>query len=426
MPHQFSNRGNRGLQLEPLGNPKGPDQPRGPFAPKQLHQVFHMGPGDPIGCFAEDSAGPLVLDQRQMPEQRFQGRDPKLLQQLRHVVVLGDPDCFVDRLEHLSQEARLRKPGFERVELGPNARVDRGRSASDQPHLPEQPGHRSKLAPVEEVREHRLDQPDDLLTDGGTRLELEDVENRGESGGSNVGLVLVVDLALERVDLVFVEEIEGRVELVEVDATRHDGAELIADLLLGLGLLEGIRAGPHVDRLGIENREGVGDDLGEPVVDQGEIVLPQQRQQVVTGIHRQELGSDHRLEEYRQLVLLAAGPQGEHPQPILVQQPGEAFRLGRLVVDDVVVPVEIGLDHLEYQLRHVGPNGEERASEPFDGALVDRVVREVHLKRPDRLGDDTDQFFDLLRRKRCVRWRTGHAGQSVPPGPLVSTADGSR
>src|ERR1700674_3023696 len=112
----------------------------------------------------------------------------------------------------------------------------------------------------------------------------------------------------------------------------------------------------------------------EVVVNELEVLLPQERHQIVARFRREETGFVQQLEELDQLVVLGTLADREHPHPVLVEHPGQAFGLVDLAVDDVLFPAQLGLAHVEHQLVDAVPDRAERGFHVLRGALVNRIV----------------------------------------------------
>jgi hypothetical protein len=131
-----------------------------------------------------------------------------------------------------------------------------------------------------------------------------------------------------------------------------------------------------------------------------EILFPQQGQQVVGRVAGQHPGPAHHLEEAHQLVVLHPGPDGEVTHPVLVEHPGEAVVLAGLVVHHLVFPGDVGLDDGQDQLGGGGPDRPEGLPNGLFRPLVDRIVGEVHLERPETLHNGPYQLLHLRGRQR--------------------------
>ena len=70
------------------------------------------------------------------------------------------------------------------------------------------------------VNHQAVEQLEHLHTDCRAGLLLENVEQRRRHAAPEVFVVLAADLTLEVVDLLFVEEVESRIEIGEADDTR--------------------------------------------------------------------------------------------------------------------------------------------------------------------------------------------------------------
>ena len=160
----------------------------------------------------------------------------------------------------------------------------------------------------------------------------------------------------------------------------------------------------------------LGEEIDEVILDGDELLLPEQGHQIVARVGREEAGAVHRLEEADQLILLGALLDGEHPHPILEQRPRERLALVDLLIDDLLLPEDLGLRDREHELVAGGPDRAERAPHVLDGALVDRVVGEIHLKGAERLDHRLQQLRDLARDEER---RRGHACRH---GALPSSA----
>jgi len=134
--------------------------------------------------------------------------------------------------------------------------------------------------------------------------------------------------------------------------------------------------------------------------DPDEFLLPQERHQIVARFGREEPGPVHGLQEPDQLILLRSLLDREHPHPVLEQRPGKRVRLVQLLVDDLLLPHDLGLGDGKHQLVARRPDGAERAAHILDRALVDRIVGEIHLKGAERLDHRLQQLGDLTRNQQ--------------------------
>ncbi len=154
----------------------------------------------------------------------------------------------------------------------------------------------------------------------------------------------------------------------------------------------GAGVGPGLLR---QRTAALAEELDEVVLDQLELLLPEQGQQIVTGIRGEIAGLIDRLEESGQLLVLGAPMDRERPHPVLEQSPRETLALVELVVDDLLLPHEVGLHHVEHQLVHRAQMGRNAIAQVLRRALVDRIVREVHVEGAKRFRQAVDQLRDL-------------------------------
>ena len=163
-----------------------------------------------------------------------------------------------------------------------------GRALREHAALAENGGRRPEIARVEKIGEQRLERAEDLAAGGLVGLGLEEVEQDVERGHAHVPAVLVLDRRGDLVDLLLLEEVERGVELLQVDdalrprrrllggrrpAIARGGLRLLAARGVAAGLLG--QAGP-----------GVAEELDEIVLDELELLLPEQGQQVVARVRR--------------------------------------------------------------------------------------------------------------------------------------------
>jgi hypothetical protein len=91
------------------------------------------------------------------------------------------------------------------------------------------------------------------------------------------------------------------------------------------------------------------------------------------------------MKEAAELLLLDTLPERQHTHPVLVQPPRERFVLGRLLVDGVVLPDQVGFPNEQGDLIQHRPDRWKGAPELELGPLVHGIVRQVHLEGPERL-----------------------------------------
>src|SRR6185503_12400701 len=108
----------------------------------------------------------------------------------------------------------------------------------------------------------------------------------------------------------------------------------------------------------------------------------------------------------------------ERADAVLVQRPRDAFVALLLAVDGVVFPADFRFAHIENEIVGRLPDLAEGGPNVFDGALIDRIVREVQLRRAHPLADDLHQLFDLRRRERQLR--DGRRGVRQIAAPVSS------
>jgi hypothetical protein len=156
----------------------------------------------------------------------------------------------------------------------------------------------------------------------------------------------------------------------------------------------------QVGHLRVEHGERVRDDLGELILDVLKLFFPEQREEVVARILRQEPGFRGDVEEPDDFFVFDPGPQRQQPHPVLVQHPGEALLPARLVVDGLLAPDEVRLHDTDRDLGGRRPDREERVPNSLFGPLIDRVIGQVDGERAQSLGQRPKQLLDLLDGER--------------------------
>jgi hypothetical protein len=74
---------------------------------------------------------------------------------------------------------------------------------------------------------------------------------------------------------------------------------------------------------------------------------------------------------------------------------GQALVPGELVIDHLLLPEEVRLVNREHEVVEGAPDGAEVGAHILCGALVDGIVRQVHLEGSHRLDQAIDQLGDL-------------------------------
>ncbi len=210
-------------------------------------------------------------------------------------------------------------------------------------------------------------------------------------------VVFAFDLLLEVADLLVVQEVERRVELLHPD---DPGGSLFLLSVCPDGLLQTLRLlrlhcrffffrchrGPHRARtqVRVRIRPGYGfhvvqRELNDDIADQLKILCPQQSQEVVRCFRRERACLVNHIEEPNDLVILGAGRHCDPPHAVLVEYPRNAVGLVRLRQHYVVVPREVRFGYLQLELGAFLPDGLGRPTDVLDRTLVDRIVREVQL-----------------------------------------------
>ena len=116
----------------------------------------------------------------------------------------------------------------------------------------------------------------------GIALELEQVEQDVERGGADVARVLLLDLPRDLVDLRLVEEVERGVEVLQVHHALRPGRRLFRDLRLALLRRVGVVAAGRIAAGLLRHRAAAfAEELDELVLDELELLLPEQGQQIV-------------------------------------------------------------------------------------------------------------------------------------------------
>ena len=250
---------------------------------------------------------------------------------LGHVRLARQGGRLVERLQHLAHDGGLAQLADERVQPGAPARASRpGARCARCRALAQHGGRGAEIARVEKVGEQRLEDAEDLGPDRRLALDLEQVEQHVERGGAHVALVLLLHRRRHLVDLGFVEEVERRVELLEVHHALGPGRRLLGDL--GCGAARPPRSSCATRGVGAgllrQPGAGVAEELDELVLDELELLLPEQGEQVVARVGREEPRAVDRLQEAGQLLDLGAAADRERAHPVLEQPPGDAVALG--------------------------------------------------------------------------------------------------
>src|SRR2546422_11132102 len=110
--------------------------------------------------------------------------------------------------------------------------------------------------------------------------------------------------------------------------------------------------------------------LAEGVVDELEVLRPEQREQIVGGIGLEVLRLMQHREEPHNLEVLDPRLERQGTHAVLVQGPGDALVALRLDVDGVVLPPHLRLADIEVQVIGGLPDLPEGASDDVDGALI--------------------------------------------------------
>src|SRR5207249_966838 len=112
----------------------------------------------------------------------------------------------------------------------------------------------------------------------------------------------------------------------------------------------------------------------EVVANELELLLPQQRKQIIPSVRLEIPRAVDGLQQPGDLLLLHAAPERERPHAILEQSPSEALALGELLIDHLVFPKEVGLRHREYQLVSRRPDALKGGLKTLGRPLVHRIV----------------------------------------------------
>ncbi len=258
----------------------------------------------------------------------------------------------------------------------------------------------------QQVGNEVLEDRDQLAADGPVGLQLQEVEQHRQDIAPQVPRILALDFLVEVLDLLVVEEVEGRVEIIDRDHSLALGRCFFLDLApdgrgIGAAAFAFTAAATPWDRRALaplDRHRVLARQLAERVVDELEVLRPQQRQQVVGRVGLEVLCLMQHGEEPDDLEVLDTRLERERAYPVLVQRPRDALVALRLTVDDVVLPPHLCLPDVEDQVVGGLPNLAECAADVIDGALVHGVVRQVQLRSPHPLADDLHQLLDLRGR----------------------------
>ena len=303
--------------------------------------------------------------------------------------------------------------------------VQPGRPRGDQPQFAKNARHGAEAADYKLRRQDLFQQGDRFTTYRRLPLRLEHVEQGVDRSLPDVAVVFLVQFAPDQPDFRFIEEIRRRVEFIKIDDAVAAAARIRRprwratprrDFLARVDAATSAVRGAEIARRAVlDELDAVAKHLDEGVRNQHELLLPQQRQQVVGRVRRQHPRLIDHPQEADDLLRFDAGDERESPQSILVQLPRQSFGLVRLPEDRGLLPGDLLFLNVEHQSPGHVPDRCKGFGDLLERALVDRVVRQVHLQRALSLGEHPQEFFhgaDIGRRRRDARARS-HDGVPI-------------
>ncbi len=187
--------------------------------------------------------------------------------------------------------------------------------------------------------------PDDLVAHRGVSLHFEDVEQDREHVLPQIARVLLLDQAAEVGDLGVVEEIQCRVEVLEIDQsrTRFEQRLFGPDRIIRLRWLD--RPGLELRRELAHSGWAIFRQLDVFVAEEEEVVLPQHDEEIIL-VRRVAADALDDVEEGDQIVLLESLLEAAARERPPCRNPRQAIgRLAPFAEHDGAFPDEVGLGH---------------------------------------------------------------------------------
>ena len=201
-------------------------------------------------------------------------------------------------------------------------RREPGRALAEHAALAQDRGRGPEVARVEEDWGRALEDAEDLVADRLRSPWSSNRSNRTLSAAPRTSRRYSSSTRRgHRVDLALVEEVERRVEVLEVDDALGPRRRLLGGLRRAgrLAASASAAAGGVGARLLRQRAAALAEELDELVLDELELLLPEQGQQVVAGVGGEEPRPVDRLEEPRQLLVLGAATDRERAHAVLEQ-----------------------------------------------------------------------------------------------------------
>ena len=266
-------------------------------------------------------------------------------------------------------------------------------------------GDRTEVPSPQQIRNEVFDDRDQLGAHRAVGLQLQQIEQHREHVAAQVLAVFPLDFFVEILDLLVLQEIERRVEVVDRHETLALGRRFFFYLpahrrrIRRAGVAAG-RAPATADRRGgllgaLDRNRILAGELAECVGDELEVFGPEQRQEIIGRVRLQVLRLLQYGEEAHDLRVFDARFEGERTHAVLVKRPGDTLVALFLGVDRVILPAHFRLADVEDQIVGGLPDLAECVANVIDGALIDGIVREVELRRPHPFADDLHQLLDL-------------------------------
>ena len=157
------------------------------------------------------------MELRQPTHERAQRVGAQLSEQLAEVFFRRMARRLIQGLEQLRQRVGLGQPSRQRFENLTMLRNQLAGALENDLALAQDEGDRAKIARAQQVRDEVFENRDELGTNGAVRLQLEQIEQHREHVTAQVLRVFALDFLVQVTDFIVVEEIEGRVEVIDRD-----------------------------------------------------------------------------------------------------------------------------------------------------------------------------------------------------------------